>query len=400
MAFGRCEHDGDQWADIWIHRAGYLGAETVHLIVERTWDVPIEGEKLARTSGERQTIKLLERAEKILRESGRPILELLKPPAGAYALFHHQSFALERVADIRFLFLRMLAERKRLGHAARDRIRLRELPHGEVFAQEGAQRRNVRIESQLLHAMRLDFESLYVFGAIFLDQWSLFAGYLAGVPEPETMTFFRLAQLLERSPQPHPALQPVAVSCTPDVRWLQLQMRTFRNRFVEHADRPWQRGTTMPLHGLEFRLFLPSPPGWIDDQEAAREIRAVLRLAPKWLQNAPENHWEKARALALLERIVDNIGEVSQQADRDKVAELVGKAGITSPSFEVVVHRLARFAEQATSLLLPAALAHPANIQLGPPRKGGSDLIEVAIVEEAKQVLKLRAASRRRPTTR
>jgi hypothetical protein len=294
----------------------------------------------------------------------------------------------------------MLAERKRLGHAARESFRLRQPSPGGASAQEAAQRRNARIESYLLRAMRLDFESLYVFGAIFLDQRSLSAGYLAGVSKPETMTFVRLAQLLETSPQPYPVLQAVAASCMNDVRWLQLQMRTFRNRFVEHADRPWQRGTTMPLHGLEFRLFLCSPPGWIDDREAEREIRAVLRLAPKWLQDAPENHWQKARASALLERIVDNIGEVALQADRDKVAELVGKAGITSPSFKVVVHRLARFADQATSLLLSAALAHPAKIELGAPRKGGRELRDEAIAEEAKQAPNLRASSMRRPTPR
>jgi hypothetical protein len=356
--------------------------------------------QLARPSAERQTIKLLEHAEKLLQEGSRPILELLKPPAGAYALFHHESFVQERVADVRFLLVRMLAERKRLGHAAREGFRLRQLLPTAAPGLEGAQRRNDRRESHLLHALRLDFESLYVFGAILLDQWSLFAGYLAGVPKPEAMTFIRLAQLLETSPQPHPALLTVAASCKSDVRWLQLQMRTFRNRFVEHADRPWQRGTTMPLHGLEFRLFLPSPPGWLDDRESEREIRAVLRLAPKWLQDAPEGHWQKARALALLERIAENIGQVDQQADRDKVAELVGKVGTTSPSFETVAHRLARFAEEATRLLLPAALAHPANIDLGPPWNGGRELFEEAIATEGRGARKVRAASRRRPTTR
>src|SRR5687767_10204585 len=116
------------------------------------------------------------------------------------------------------------------------------------------------------------------------------------------MTFSKVARLLEKPDRA--ALARVADRFLPDVRWLVLQLRTCRNRFVEHADRPWQRGTGADMVGMSFRLELLSPPGWIDDAAIDGEIAALLRLAPEGIRNAPPTSWERARPRALLERIV------------------------------------------------------------------------------------------------
>jgi hypothetical protein len=190
------------------------------------------------------------------------------------------------------------------------------------------------------------------------------------------MTFHHLARRLESHAELPHALRGIAPAYLAEVRWLHLQFRTIRNRFVEHADRPWQRGTTAGVHGMDFTLFLPSPPGWLNDEQVNAEISALLRLAPKWLRESPAEYWEKARPRALLQRLVENVGHVETQADREHIASLVGKAGVTTPTFQHLGTKLADFACHATSSLLSSALEHPNEIQLGVPWNIGNDLFD------------------------
>lgn len=316
---------------------------------------------------EDEIVERLTEVETLLRANG--ILELLRPPAGPYALFHHISFALERLGDVKFIFSRMVEYRRELSGVFEEEFQLRPLGQPERTRSPEENKRLGALmgrQTYLTRALRLDFESLYAFGAIFLDQWSIAAAYLVGMDSPETMTFHQLARRLELQADLPAPLRHVAASIA-DVRWLHLQFRTFRNRFVEHADRPWQRGTTAGVRGMDFALFLPSPPGWLNDEEIGAEIKALLPLAPAWLLKAPEDHWMKVRPGALLERLVDHVGSMDAQADRERVANLVGKAGISTPTFQTLVLRIATFSKVATGALLASARENVGNIKLGPP---------------------------------
>jgi hypothetical protein len=301
-----------------------------------------------------------------LRDNG--LAQKLAPPLppGPYAVFYHISFAQERIGDVRFIFERMVQDRRELGELLRRELSLRPLdpPEPPRSPQQEEDLRAIwKRQTYLTRSLRLDFEALYAFGAIFLDQWSMMAAYLTGMDKPEDVTFHQLSIRLESSkdlPQP---LKNMANSLLANVRWLQLQLRTLRNRFVEHVDRPWQRGTTMGVHGMEFTLFIPSPPGWLNDEEVGREIYDLLKIAPKWLQDAPGADW-KARPRALLEGLVEHVGSIDSQADRDRIAKLVGLAGLTTPSFQVLAGRLADFAIRGTRILMDAVLADPSMIVL------------------------------------
>lgn len=146
-------------------------------------------------------------------------------------------------------------------------------------------------------------------------------------------------------------------------------MRNYRNGFVVHADRPIQRGMVAESVGSEFKLFTPSPPGWEDDATLNAAIGKLLPHAPQWLQEQDPSYWERARPIALLERIVDNIGNVDRQVDRDLIANLARRKGLGTPTFQVVASVLADFVRRGTPLVRDAALVTPELINLGPPRR-------------------------------
>src|SRR5262245_36189261 len=120
-------------------------------------------------SQEEEIISRLRDVEGTLRKNG--IFQALHPPPGPYALFHHLSFAQGRIADVRFIFTRMVEHRRELDVQLREGLRLRRIVAGDdKSASQDAQSELSFIlgrETYLWHALRLDFESVYTFGAIF-----------------------------------------------------------------------------------------------------------------------------------------------------------------------------------------------------------------------------------------
>ncbi len=312
---------------------------------------------------DQEIVERFDAVAEVLRD-GRPLIDLLKPPPGPYALFSHQSHASERIRDVRVIFERLLDARHgytRLN-AEINEARPADWPAGVPFPQPVA---GLMVQADgVNHALKLDYESLFHFGGVLLDQWAFAAGYLAGVERPQAFHFHLLAEHVEGE-NPRPALRPIRQGLLAHTRWLHFWMRTYRNRFVVHATRPWQRGTVWTERADDFALFTPSPPGWVDDAAVATEIGELLAHAPEWLQNADPNYWEKQRPLALLGRVIENIGRIDRQQIRDRVAELANRSGVTTPTFQVVASVLADFLYRATPLVLEAALAAPHEIKLG-----------------------------------
>lgn len=298
-----------------------------------------------------------------------PIREAVKPASGSYALFNHLVHAQERVRDVRLIFDRMAAGREELSHvnAQVAALRPKDWPPNTPYPDDVSAAMGVA--SQLTGALKVDFESLFHFGAVLLDQWAHCVGYLAGVVAPEEHVFHRFVLSLDQ-PVLAPAFAPLQGEPRSKARWLHFWMRTYRNTFVVHADRPWQRGTNARLIGDEFKIFTPSPPGWEDDVALDAEIVAQLHLAPRWLQEKPVDCWERARPGRLLERIVENVGALDRQRDRDVVANLARRKGITTPSFQTVAGTLAEFVGNSTRLVFQSALQTPPAINLGRSKAG------------------------------
>ena len=312
--------------------------------------------------------KLAEEAEKSLQAWSKLILDELKPTPGPYAFFNHNAHALERVKDVHRILERLYEERTRLRilDEQEDAIRPAQWPGGTPFPPEVQQ--VMQQANEVNELVKMYFESLYMFGNMLLDQWSLCVAYSAGLSKPEKFNFLGIVQLFE-GPKDRGSLSPLWDEFGPTMLWLNGQMRFYRNRFVVHADRPWQRGNTRSTYGTDYTLFVPSPPGWINDEDISSQIRELLPLAPQWLQEASDGYWEKARPRALLDRLLNHIGEIKNKSDRETILRLVGQYGTTTPSFQVVGDSLLAFIANGTSILQIITKQHIPLVNLGNPHK-------------------------------
>ena len=305
-------------------------------------------------------------AEEALKQWSKTILEGIRPPSGPYAFFHHNAHALERLKDVRRTLERLYEGRTTLRVLDEQERALipSDWPGGTPFPD------NIQAVMKQSHEVnehvKMDFEVLYMFGNILLDQWSLCVAYAAGLPKPADFTFLGLVQCLEDQGFSGP-LTELWTRHAPDMLWLNGQIRFYRNRFVVHADRPWQRGNTRSTFGHEYALFVPSPPGWLADEEIERKIKALLPLAPQWLQQARDDYWEKANARALLARLLDHLGEIQSKSDREAVLRFVGQFGTTTPTFQVVGARVLKFIAEATGCMDLITKSNLSSVNLGAP---------------------------------
>jgi len=311
--------------------------------------------------------KTLEAAATYLMREQQPILDALKPTAGPYALFYHLGDAGARAQEVRIIVRRLLAGRERLS-ALNEEIDARtpkDWPGGVPYP-EDVSRLMWQQHGETL-GMRLDFESLFHFGSVLLDQWAYAVAYLSGVKDPHEFEFHDLVCRLDPQKDCPPALQPVRDQLLREARWLDFWMRSYRNKFVVHVDRPVQRGMVSSVIGSDFKLFTPSAIGWEDAGKLDAEIMALLPLAPEWLQRTEPSYWERARPAALLERVVENVGSIDSQAVRERIVDLARRKGIGTPTFQVIASVLADFVNRGSRLVRDAALANPSLINLGPP---------------------------------
>jgi hypothetical protein len=305
-------------------------------------------------------------ASDVLRE-GRPLLTALNdPPPGPYALFHHRGHALERVRDVRLLYARLLDAQEAFTQA-NERIaaeRPENWPGGVPYPAAVSDLMN-RAE-EIRREMKVDYEGMFHFGSVLLDQFAYVCLYLAGVPDP-TATQHPFNALSDRVEQEAPpvALRPIREHLLRHMRWLHFWMRTYRNRFVVHTDHPVQLGTVGGVYGGDFSLFTPTAVGWNDDEAVAEEMRDLFPHAPEWLQRADPGYWERARPRALFQRVIENIGNIDRQADRQRIANLAKRAGLQTPTFQVMASVLADFIGEGTRRVEAAALTAPGEINVG-----------------------------------
>ena len=313
-----------------------------------------------------------EKARSALAALSKTVLDGLRPPAGAYAFFNHNSYAISRVEDCKLILYRLCRGRVLLSHFTKlaDAARPAGHPAGVPFPDE--MRRNLREEDWHTSLMKLDLESLYVFGTALLDSWALQAIATQTLPLKGLHPFVELTHYLEDNPQALCGLWPQMKS---EMLWLHFQLRFYRNKFVVHANRPWQRGTTRSSYGHDFNLHTPSPPGWLNDERLDQEIRALIGFAPDHIQKAPDNYWERSPG-ALIERIFNNIGSVSRREDRERIARVFAKKGGSTPSYEILGKRLLDFVAEGSNRLAECAEVDLARVDLGKPHSTSREMHE------------------------
>ena len=150
-----------------------------------------------------------------------------------------------------------------------------------------------------------------------------------------------------------------------DIYWLYYQLRSYRNIFIEHVKRPWQRGNAMSVYGNDFNLFIPTPPGWLNDKESQKRIQGIFHLAPKTLQEAPDDYWEKKNLDRVLEITFMHIDEIEEKEDREKVWDVWKVTGGSTQSYDIVGFRLMDFIANSIPTLIDIVSKNPEIINIG-----------------------------------
>lgn len=297
------------------------------------------------------------------------------PPPGAYVFFSHNAHALARVADCKRIIQRMYEQIGLLALLNIKEEQMKSLARDDSF--EAASRELHLQQNKTNDYTQLDMESLYIFGDMLLDQWAILAIIVGNLPIRSKdlqaiHPFVEVARYFENGGKS--ALDPIWVKLREEFLWLKYQMRFYRNRFIVHANRPWQRGTTRSSFGEEYKLFTPSPLGFLDDKMLDDNIRNLISFAPKNIQDAPNDYWEKSRPGALIERIFNNIGNIPKIQDRERIANIFAQKGGSTPSFQIIAIRLFHFIAESTQMLCDIVPDNINNIDLGKPFKT-SDMI-------------------------
>lgn len=141
------------------------------------------------------TIDLAFRNHAILTEK---IHELTAVPSGSYALFYHDAHAYERMKDVKMIVTRITENRGFLTELNLRENKLR--PKKQVYKQTLSKRLQAVTQKQneVRQQMKLDMESLFIFGNLLLDQLSHVIGYLVNEKEPEKFNFVGMTYQLQK----------------------------------------------------------------------------------------------------------------------------------------------------------------------------------------------------------
>jgi len=300
------------------------------------------------------------------------LLENRRPPPGAYAAFYEISNSLEKVETCYLLTERLFESAEASMHLMQREATL--LPRDWAPREPYLDDVDLVIdeERKVSRSMLVDFESLYMFGGILLDQWALVAARMGSAPMGSDHPFKEMTSLLEAGRGD--TLQPVWDELRESLLWLHFHVRHYRNKFIVHANRPWQRGTTQALGRIEFRLFTPTPVGWLDEAKVHDEIISLSSFGAVVLPSTSPDELSSLGSRNLLTALFENIGLIPGQYDRERIAALYAQVGGSTPTFQVVATRLFRFIAEGTERLHAIAESRLGEIDLGAPHKTSVDL--------------------------
>jgi hypothetical protein len=196
-------------------------AHSLSLLVWRMYDSAVMNKETVEENDEIEV--LLQRALDALKTLSKTVLDGRKPPGGAYAFFSHNAHAGSTTQDCGRILGRMRAGRIRLTELANmeDRLSLVDSPPQTPIPEN--MQAIMHEEHDATELMKLDFESLYMFGGILLDQWSLLAIAIGNISCKKVHPFPELVNFLE-SNEGHP-LASVWTKTKSDMSWLYYQIR-------------------------------------------------------------------------------------------------------------------------------------------------------------------------------
>jgi hypothetical protein len=263
---------------------------------------------------------------------------------------YHNSYLVKRIDDMNVIIERLSKSNKKLTelhireHAIFSFEKEKEKYKSNKFQ---AMRRK---GSGLNNRMRLDLETLYIVGNLVLDQWAFVTAHLVGMKIQDKFGYGKFYHELRQN-KSNNRLAIIWENHKDDIIWLYYNIREFRNKFIEHLERPLQQGTTRSVFGDSFNLHVPTPPMFVNKGIRNKKLKSISHLAPEWLKNAPEEYWEKANKHRMLEVTMNNIEKVDKHHDREKVWALWKEFGGSTLTYQKIAGRLASFLKKSVATL-------------------------------------------------
>lgn len=291
-------------------------------------------------------------------------VELIAEASGPFALIAHESYFYERIQDVKAIIARLKNNRKLITELTIKEDRLR--PKKRIYRQTLSKplQKTWQKGQEVHQQMKLDMESLYIFGNLLLDQWAHIVGYVINDPAPKKFSFATFVDKVQKKGDKG-ALEPFWQKHSQDILWLFYQLRMYRNVFIEHMRVPRQRGTGRSVSGHDFNLFSPTSIGWLEDSQIEEKVMGIFSLAPHYIKFAPANIWYSGNMRNLLEESFYNIDQIVEQADREKVWNVWNEVGGATPSYDVIAMRLMRFTATSILTIIDLISVHPENVNLG-----------------------------------
>jgi len=265
---------------------------------------------------------------------------------------YQASYLLSRIEDIKLIVERLGTQNDRMVILAHreDRLmpKVRQPTAFSKKLQAVMQERN-----RLVAKMRIDMESLYIYGNLALDYWASIVKYVYGLPNDSAWRFpYNALHEQIVKPTPPAALQPLISAHELDMHWLNYNLRIYRNGFIEHIDRPIQRGASAPNFYLGFSIHIPSAVGALSDAEKADIYASIAHIAPQFTSGRPANYWQRQPALTL-QWMFHGIDQIANHSDRELVSKAWRELGGETVSYEIIVQRLTNLLLSSASTMAP-----------------------------------------------
>ena len=258
------------------------------------------------------------------------------------SVYFHISHALERISDIEIIVTRYFSQIRSLQiHDRKSLVWI-----GDKIKIFGDDQAYYNKTHSLSDRLKLDFETLYLFGAILLDQFSIITSHIGQLSGPENLTFAKLIRKL-KSGKKVGTLSTFWEEQKGDIKWLDAQLKLYRNKFIIHVDREWQRSRTYDLYAYNFILFSPASPSRGPSQSVRDEIYDLSSR----LLNVPRERLLKTRPRKMLEKLIHRIKEFDDEKDLRDIYRLTLETGLATPSFPYLILRLFTFILSATDSL-------------------------------------------------
>jgi hypothetical protein len=276
---------------------------------------------------------------------------------GSYTFFYHSAQIEKRIGDIERVLKRMAKLRRSLFELDAEFETLRrKLNDSEPYSDHMIALDKERMN--LATTLEMDFESLYFFGSILLDQLAAIASHVGG--RRKMVWFSRFVKLFENESE-DPAF-PSELSLVWQRHRRELlqhyaSFRVFRDKFIVHSDLPWRRGHRRDLIRGEFFLLSDLSLDWLTDDElnqALEDVTDLGKFAPLWLKP----HLENLTPLEQVSIYFHNI-DAFQSAERERIQKAILRFGFDSDSYHDVATNLLELTANFLTTLMDIAKASP-----------------------------------------